>query len=487
MIDVQKAVAEYPEAAVRRQESTTRKHFFDTNVLNRSSVQMRLSIYNWNPGPRRGEEGAFEKQIARKCHIFSLQEAIDYVDHELLTNRFHVTHHGGCAVLFNKDTFPDVRSSPFTSTIPGANCPIRWRKVVRAGFYKECFHVPPFVDLLSAAQITFTVLSVHINNIYAKKHGKKLILTVRALMLDEHVDLVAGEFNGAAWRCSSRNNISTIDGAFADCALPSPPGLPTLVVTWIASKRLGWRLWVPQTSRIRSVLESSTPRCLFHSSWSTRPAPDRSMLPPRNMASPRLRRMARRSATTWKITVEITASRKGASVISWATTRSLRDIATIRARPSNTMWNAYILTKWFDGASIPIWWSRMLRFLLPRSFRCWPPTSHACPPWPSRHGVPTKKLSMMCFFERVLVALTSSWPPQSTWSAICTEPNSGSSGVKTAIADATGGAGRWTVLFEARLCSLFLAHIETMSGLPWIYAVPIPMFVTFTPVGWMFQ
>ena len=32
------------------------------------------------------------------------------LDHELLTNRFHVTHHGGCAVLFNKDTFfPDVK------------------------------------------------------------------------------------------------------------------------------------------------------------------------------------------------------------------------------------------------------------------------------------------------------------------------------------------------------------------------------------------
>ena len=36
--------------------------------------------------------------------------ASDYVDHELLTNRFHVTHYAGCAVLFNKDTFyPNVR------------------------------------------------------------------------------------------------------------------------------------------------------------------------------------------------------------------------------------------------------------------------------------------------------------------------------------------------------------------------------------------
>ena len=46
MVDVQKAVEEHREAAVRRQESTTREHFFDTNVPNRSSVQKRLSIFN---------------------------------------------------------------------------------------------------------------------------------------------------------------------------------------------------------------------------------------------------------------------------------------------------------------------------------------------------------------------------------------------------------------------------------------------------------
>ena len=38
-----------------------------------------------------------------------MQQAIDYVDHELLTNTFHVTYYGGCAVLFDKETFfPDV-------------------------------------------------------------------------------------------------------------------------------------------------------------------------------------------------------------------------------------------------------------------------------------------------------------------------------------------------------------------------------------------
>ena len=76
-------------------------------------MQKRLSIYNWNPGPRRGKEGAFEKQIAGKWHVITLQEAIVYVDHDILTNWFHETHYGECAILFNKDTFHpniDVKS-----------------------------------------------------------------------------------------------------------------------------------------------------------------------------------------------------------------------------------------------------------------------------------------------------------------------------------------------------------------------------------------
>ena len=48
----------------------------------------------------------FEKQIAGKRHVITLQEEIEHV---LTTNssriKFHETHHGGCAVLFNKDTF----------------------------------------------------------------------------------------------------------------------------------------------------------------------------------------------------------------------------------------------------------------------------------------------------------------------------------------------------------------------------------------------
>ena len=35
-------------------------YHFDIDVPNRSPVQKRLSIYNWNPGPRRGKEGGID-------------------------------------------------------------------------------------------------------------------------------------------------------------------------------------------------------------------------------------------------------------------------------------------------------------------------------------------------------------------------------------------------------------------------------------------
>ena len=50
----------------------------------------------------------------------------------------------------------------------------------------------------ASGQKYFTVFSLHNSNIYAKKKGiaKKLILTLRAIMISQEVDFVAGDFNG---------------------------------------------------------------------------------------------------------------------------------------------------------------------------------------------------------------------------------------------------------------------------------------------------
>ena len=122
-------------------------------------------ILSGNPGPRRGNEGAFEKQVAGQWQVITLQEAIEYFDHELLTNRFHVTHYGGCAVLFKKDTFyPDieVKSHYFHDT--RRELPDKVMEGDQRWVGQGCFHVLFFRGLK-----TFTVLSLHMSNIYAKK------------------------------------------------------------------------------------------------------------------------------------------------------------------------------------------------------------------------------------------------------------------------------------------------------------------------------
>ena len=167
------------------------------------------------------------KQIAGRWHVITLQEASEYVDHDILTGRFHVTHYGGCAALFNKDTFYpniDVKSiylHDIRRDLPDQVMEREQGWVMQGVLSRATFRRPPV-----SGQETFTVLSLHLNNIYAKKRGiaKKLILTIRATMIGQQIDVVAGDFNGTAWRCSNRDNISTIDEAFANCALPTPPG-----------------------------------------------------------------------------------------------------------------------------------------------------------------------------------------------------------------------------------------------------------------------
>ena len=67
------------------------------------------------------------------------------------------------------------------------------------GFCKEGFLVPHFVDPLSAAR-KLLQLCPYISNIYDRKRGigKKLILTIRAVMLGEHVGPGCGRFQ---WGC----------------------------------------------------------------------------------------------------------------------------------------------------------------------------------------------------------------------------------------------------------------------------------------------
>ena len=86
------------------EHSSKEEYRFDADVPNRLTERKRLSIKNWYPGPRRGKK-THRKTYGGEVAYHHLQEAIEYLDREYFTNRFYVTHHGGCAILFNKDTF----------------------------------------------------------------------------------------------------------------------------------------------------------------------------------------------------------------------------------------------------------------------------------------------------------------------------------------------------------------------------------------------
>ena len=149
-----------------------------------------------------------------------------------------MTHFAGCAVLFNKDTFyPDisVKSIYLHDTRRGVQ-----DHIVEGdqGWVLQ--------GVLSRASFRRAAASGQTSAIfYAKKRGiaKKIIQTIRALMISQNIDLVAGDFNGTAWRCRSRDNISTIEEVFSDCALLYAAGPHTNVVTRIHPEQLGGRLW----------------------------------------------------------------------------------------------------------------------------------------------------------------------------------------------------------------------------------------------------
>ena len=102
----------FREAFERTCLSFSAEYKFDTSKPDRLLEQTRVSILTWNPGPRRGTPGANETHVAGKWHVSALQESFEYLQHETLTIRFHVSHCEGCAVLFDQETFyPDVRVS----------------------------------------------------------------------------------------------------------------------------------------------------------------------------------------------------------------------------------------------------------------------------------------------------------------------------------------------------------------------------------------
>ena len=122
-------------------------------------------------------------------------------------NHFYTTHFASYAILFNKDTYHsdvqvnsvnihDTRSGKLQVVMESQS---RW--LLQAVISSESFRTIPH------GKSFLTMMSVHINNQHAKKRGigKNLMIAVRTVVFQEQVDMVAGDFHGAAWRWQSGN------------------------------------------------------------------------------------------------------------------------------------------------------------------------------------------------------------------------------------------------------------------------------------------
>ena len=66
VVDIQRIQADFRDALERIQASSSQASGVNKFFSSQSLMQKRLSVYNWNPGPRRGGADDIEKQIAGK-------------------------------------------------------------------------------------------------------------------------------------------------------------------------------------------------------------------------------------------------------------------------------------------------------------------------------------------------------------------------------------------------------------------------------------
>ena len=91
VVDMNKVVADFRDAFERIQSSSSQTLGVNKLFSSQSPVHRRLRIYNWNSGAPTWKGRCNRERIAGKWHIITLQEASEYVEHDILQELFHVT------------------------------------------------------------------------------------------------------------------------------------------------------------------------------------------------------------------------------------------------------------------------------------------------------------------------------------------------------------------------------------------------------------
>ena len=89
IVDVTRVCAEFREARAKEYSPSCQGYHINKDLPNRLVEQTRLSVYNWNTGPRRGKKLS-KSTLLENGTIIMIQEANEYYEHDFLTNRLHV-------------------------------------------------------------------------------------------------------------------------------------------------------------------------------------------------------------------------------------------------------------------------------------------------------------------------------------------------------------------------------------------------------------
>ena len=90
MVDVQKDVEEFRQASARRHDASFQAYRFDNKVPNRLLVQKTTERPRLESRTSTWKRKMFFENESQARGTSS--EVIEYIDHDILTNRFHVTH-----------------------------------------------------------------------------------------------------------------------------------------------------------------------------------------------------------------------------------------------------------------------------------------------------------------------------------------------------------------------------------------------------------
>ena len=92
VVDIHKVVADSRDAFERNRSYSSQSYGVNKYFSSQSLVQKRLSIYKWNLGPDVERKTHLRNKLRGNGTGLPCKKHLNFVDHDILQERFHVTH-----------------------------------------------------------------------------------------------------------------------------------------------------------------------------------------------------------------------------------------------------------------------------------------------------------------------------------------------------------------------------------------------------------